>query len=656
MIIIFITLGTLFSTQASSIYKISKSDLRAANNIDTLSKLFENDNYNTHIISKTHQSIKNSKSFKPYLSWIEKIKNINKSKYPKTLSFCKKENFSNPLGSYLNSFSQKICDYKITYQLRVLKDPTQNEQYIKDHLDRLKTRKYFLNNLYQIERKNIKIKEVVEQFIIKSKKYSFDLIKNHNSGQKLTDHLQRSDFSKQFNAYLEGYSLKQQVNNFFTKYDNLNSQYKVELTDLVDYAHKNNSFSKEATAKKLNFLGKFLMRRKEYTFSRKIFLDLSKNKNQTIREKAQFNFLWSYIDDLDYSNGLSEFFKKFPKFDIKSTESDRLKFWLTFSLYSENKKKKSIPLFKHLIKNSPLSYYSIISSKLLRRELDAKKYALFINKYYKPYINVVSILPTHLSKQAQFTYKRINLWSKINQSGFLGAEINNLLVNIDTISSKQNLKGLVKQDAVLLISEILNNSNQHIQAFSNLYRAISSKTVELNTYVLKKLFPLPKYTNFIFNFKDIDPVIVISLIRQESGFNANAVSPVGARGLMQLMPRTARRFNRKIRIKDLKNPKKNIKIGVTYLKHLINKYDDNLVFALSAYNAGEGRVDRWKQKFFDHDSILHSIENIPFDETKKYVKLIFRNIFFYKLIKEKKMLKDGFSMNKFFDISLGFKH
>ncbi len=262
----------------------------------------------------------------------------------------------------------------------------------------------------------------------------------------------------------------------------------------------------------------------------------------------------------------------------------------------------------------------------------------------------------HLTPKAKLAFKRIYIWSKIDEKYLLSSEIDYVLSNFESITNKKYPKAMAKQDTILLLSEILHKSNQHIKSFTNLYRAISSKTVELNTFILEKLFPLPKYTNFIFDFKDIDPVIVISLIRQESGFNAEAVSPVGARGLMQLMPGTAKRFNNRIKIEELENPKKNINIGVTYLKELMSMFEGNLVYSLAAYNAGENRVHRWREKFLFHESILHNIENIPYDETKNYVKLIFRNIFFYKLIKEKKVINDDQSMNQIFDVSLGFKH
>ncbi len=84
----------------------------------------------------------------------------------------------------------------------------------------------------------------------------------------------------------------------------------------------------------------------------------------------------------------------------------------------------------------------------------------------------------------------------------------------------------------------------------------------------------------------VDPALVRAVIAAESNFNPRAVSPKGARGLMQLMPSTARRFG----VKDIHDPLQNIEGGVQYLRHLLDLFEGDLVLALAAYNAGEGVV------------------------------------------------------------------
>ncbi len=88
---------------------------------------------------------------------------------------------------------------------------------------------------------------------------------------------------------------------------------------------------------------------------------------------------------------------------------------------------------------------------------------------------------------------------------------------------------------------------------------------------------------------DVEPELIHAVIRQESGYDPFAVSHKGAKGLMQLMPATAKRFG----VKDVFDPAENVHGGVKYLRQLLDRYDGDRRLALAAYNAGEGAVDRF---------------------------------------------------------------
>ena len=90
----------------------------------------------------------------------------------------------------------------------------------------------------------------------------------------------------------------------------------------------------------------------------------------------------------------------------------------------------------------------------------------------------------------------------------------------------------------------------------------------------------------------IDPKVAFGLVRTESGFKNSATSPVGAIGLTQLMPATARWMQRGVTRSDLRNPEVNLRIGFRYLRELIDKYEGDTELALTAYNRGPGTVDR----------------------------------------------------------------
>ena len=125
----------------------------------------------------------------------------------------------------------------------------------------------------------------------------------------------------------------------------------------------------------------------------------------------------------------------------------------------------------------------------------------------------------------------------------------------------------------------------------------------------------------------IDPYIAAGLIRQESVFNPNAISRVGARGLMQLMPATGQLISKRqgtgaITAADLYNPVLNIKLGMNYLAQMIGEFG-RIEYAAAAYNAGPGRAQRWIAERGTMD-IEDWIENIPFSETRGYIQGVLR--------------------------------
>lgn len=133
--------------------------------------------------------------------------------------------------------------------------------------------------------------------------------------------------------------------------------------------------------------------------------------------------------------------------------------------------------------------------------------------------------------------------------------------------------------------------------------------------------------NYYGDKHNVDPITLMSLARQESALDVEARSPVGARGIMQIMPATAKYTAKKFSLKykganDLYDVGKNIEIGSRYLNSLLEKYDNNRIFAFAAYNAGPHRVKVWRERSDEQLDVFAFIEAIPFKETRGYVQNI----------------------------------
>jgi soluble lytic murein transglycosylase-like protein len=127
----------------------------------------------------------------------------------------------------------------------------------------------------------------------------------------------------------------------------------------------------------------------------------------------------------------------------------------------------------------------------------------------------------------------------------------------------------------------------------------------------------------------VDPFLVLSLMRQESMFDPEALSPADARGLMQLLPRTAVQVARRVgrpapKARDLYDADVNIVLGVAHIRYLLDLYGGNAMKALAAYNGGEDAVTRWDRQSGGLD-LDEWVESITYRETRSYVKKVISN-------------------------------
>jgi soluble lytic murein transglycosylase-like protein len=185
--------------------------------------------------------------------------------------------------------------------------------------------------------------------------------------------------------------------------------------------------------------------------------------------------------------------------------------------------------------------------------------------------------------------------------------------------------------AEALMADYYNVANDKIAMYRSIRRAWPQlATVEQDSapaYFLKMYYPL-KYGEEIeerAKERGLDPNLVRALILQESYYNPKAKSRVGATGLMQLMPPTAKEHAGRLRmpfaVSRLENPDVNIRIGTYHLKMLVDMFRGNTYFAVASYNAGQGNVLKWRRAA-PSKPVDELLESIPFPETRNYVKRV----------------------------------
>ena len=273
-----------------------------------------------------------------------------------------------------------------------------------------------------------------------------------------------------------------------------------------------------------------------------------------------------------------------------------------------------------------LSHYVLEKSRQVHYKLQPSR---------SPVFNFAKLTKS-LDQKDKDTHGRVIELLKLGMKGSVSCEIEEL-DNDPEDSAK-----------VLLVAMLKHTSGQWLQSIQRFSSLPRSYRHVLPSGFERLLFPRT-YEDFVKKFSKrlrVDADLVYSIIRQESVFNPRAISPVGARGLMQLMPATARlearrlgkgyvsRSRRKSMIRQSRNRRRlldvetNLTLGVHHVRTLMTRYN-NPVFLLTSYNASPSATKRWRGRLLGKD-MLTFIERIPYKETKLYVKFVMRNYFYYK--------------------------
>jgi soluble lytic murein transglycosylase len=166
---------------------------------------------------------------------------------------------------------------------------------------------------------------------------------------------------------------------------------------------------------------------------------------------------------------------------------------------------------------------------------------------------------------------------------------------------------------------------------------VAKKAAERGILLHPAYYPIHDLAGYA---SEIEPALAMAIARQETELNAQAISPAGARGLMQLMPGTARKVARRLgepydASRLTQDWRYNARLGQSYLAERIGNFGGSYILASAAYNAGKGRVDEWIASYGDPrrmsaEDRIDWMEDIPFNETRNYVQRVMESLFVYR--------------------------
>ncbi len=325
---------------------------------------------------------------------------------------------------------------------------------------------------------------------------------------------------------------------------------------------------------------------------------------------------------------------------LLSTTDDSIKpmlhFWLAKVYLKLSRHDEAKFYSEKLLQEYPLSFYTTFGLTQFESDLDlSPNMWTKIFKTKKQKLGEISVLVAEV-------FKRLESVKDLNQPGLLNAVFDDSEEEIPILCACDSL---ILEKQYLHLAEFYHNNQNNQRAIMLFSKLAKEKNFwHRNASYLELNYP----KTYLVDIKEsarkagLSPATVLAIIRQESSFEASAVSPASAVGLMQLIPSTAKSLSPELGFtknlsEQLKIPRLNIELGSKYLGILNRTFQGHDFAAFAAYNAGEKTVGNWitHRQFTD---VMVFIEMIPYNETRTYVKNTLRNKTVYEFFLKEKQL------------------
>lgn len=312
-----------------------------------------------------------------------------------------------------------------------------------------------------------------------------------------------------------------------------------------------------------------------------------------------------------------------PSNNPNSILAPRAGFWVGKWATALGKQQEAQDAYKYVISNFPYSYYAWRSASILGLNVGDFNTVRQMNPEIVPPQRPV---PTAGSQ----TFKELYLLGE-DRDAWLQWETEFQNKTEPTVAEQftEGLMRLANGENLIGIDKISKLEDRETPAEQAEYQALSKQITYWQARYPFPFFPEIKKWSAE---RQLNPLLVTALMRQESRFEPKAKSIVGATGLMQVMPDTGKWIAPQIKVDfkqiNLENPSDNIMLGTWYLDHTHQQYNNNTLLAIASYNAGPGNVSKWLQtmNIKDPDEF---VEEIPFDETRNYVRQVLGNYWNY---------------------------
>jgi hypothetical protein len=294
--------------------------------------------------------------------------------------------------------------------------------------------------------------------------------------------------------------------------------------------------------------------------------------------------------------------------------STRALYWSAYCSKSDSNKDQFLASFDELFKSNPLGFHTLSINH---------GDSLLIENLSKP---IDPIVRTRTAIDEQY-----NVWLSVIEDFDRMKETNGVYKLLAPVRKSPEYLATLEPGVRLYLSTFAYRSHDMISLFRILDSVFRTQSEYVVDSTLKLFYPMKHFDSIVSQVKHVHPFLITALIRQESAFQEGAKSKVGAVGLMQLMPRTARLMDRSMTKSRLLQPENNLRVGIKFFESLVNRYQGDVELALAAYNAGPEVVDRWVKRYSMKNRLLF-LDLIPYAETRNYVTLIGRNYYWYSKI------------------------